>query len=136
MAASVIVDAGFLVALLAERDANHDWAANGARAYSLPWQTCEGCLSEAFYLLGPGGVSGLAALLRRGAVLPSFRFANQAQPVLALMHKYADMPMSFADACLVRMTELLSDPLLLTTDADFLVYRRHGRRTIPCALPA
>jgi hypothetical protein len=51
------------------------------------------------------------------------------------MQKYADVPMSFADACLVRMTELLSDPLLLTTDADFLIYRRHGRRTIPCTLP-
>jgi hypothetical protein len=32
------------------------------------------------------------------------------------MRKYDDVPMSFADACLVRMTELLSDPILLTTD--------------------
>ena len=42
----------------------------------------------------------------------------------------ADVPMSFAGACLVRMTEILSGPILLTTDADFRIYRRLGRRTI------
>jgi predicted nucleic acid-binding protein len=54
---------------------------------------------------------------------------------LGLLEKYADVPMSFADACLVRMTETLNDPVLLTTDHDFRIYRRHGRQTIPCVLP-
>ena len=51
------------------------------------------------------------------------------------MRKYHDVPMSFADACLVRMTELLPDPLILTTDADFRIYRRHSRQTVPIAMP-
>jgi predicted nucleic acid-binding protein len=51
------------------------------------------------------------------------------------MEKYTDVPMSFADACLVRMAEILPDPILLTTDTDFRVYRRHGRQIIPCAMP-
>jgi predicted nucleic acid-binding protein len=55
--------------------------------------------------------------------------------VLRLLAKYADVPMSFADACLVRMTETLNDPVLLTTDADFRIYRRHGRQAIPCVMP-
>ena len=55
--------------------------------------------------------------------------------VLKLLQKYADVPMSFADACLVRMTETLNDPVLLTTDDDFRIYRRHGRQIIPCVLP-
>lgn len=29
----------------------------------------------------------------------------------------------------------LADPLVTTTDADFLVYRRHGRQSIPCLMP-
>ena len=37
------------------------------------------------------------------------------------MERYADLPMSFADACLVRMTETLPDPVLRTTDADFRI---------------
>ena len=45
------------------------------------------------------------------------------------------MPMSLADACLVRMTEMIADPFVVTTDSDFLIYRRNGRQAIPCALP-
>lgn len=51
------------------------------------------------------------------------------------MTKYADVPMSFADACLVRMTEVMPDPTLLTTDADFRIYRRHERKAVPCIMP-
>ena len=51
------------------------------------------------------------------------------------MEKYADVPMSLADACLVRMTEILSDPVVLTTDSDFRIYRRHGRHVVPCITP-
>ena len=58
------------------------------------------------------------------------------EPVLKLLQKYADVPMSLADACLVRMTETLSDPLLLTTDSDFSIYRRHSRQVIPCVMPS
>jgi hypothetical protein len=51
------------------------------------------------------------------------------------MRKYAQVPMSLADACLVRMTETTGNVRLLTTDADFRIYRRHGRQAIPCLLP-
>jgi hypothetical protein len=51
------------------------------------------------------------------------------------MQKYADTPMSLADACLVRMSETLAEPIILTTDAGFRVYRRHGRQVVPCMTP-
>ena len=51
------------------------------------------------------------------------------------MQKYADIPTSLADACLVRMSETLAEPIILTTDADFRVYRRHGRQVVPCMTP-
>jgi hypothetical protein len=44
-----------------------------------------------------------------------------------LMTKYASVPMSLADACLVRMTELHTRSAVLTLDNDFGVYRRNGR---------
>jgi len=47
----------------------------------------------------------------------------------------SDVPMSLADACLVRMTETLADPIILTTDEDFRVYRRHSRQVVPCVTP-
>jgi predicted nucleic acid-binding protein len=77
----------------------------------------------------------LATLLRREAVSVGFELRNERTRVLQLMDKYRDLPMSLADACLVRMSETLADPLLLTTDDDFRVYRRHGRQVVPAALP-
>jgi predicted nucleic acid-binding protein len=135
MASSALVDAGFLVALMSRRDAFHGWAVSQAPRLPPPWMTCEAALSEASHLLGRNGTRGLALMLRRGAVVCGFRFADDMEAVLELLEKYADVPISFADACLVRMTETLNDPMLLTTDADFRIYRRHGRRIIPCVLP-
>jgi uncharacterized protein len=135
MATSALVDAGFLVALLSRRDANHRWAVAEAPRLPPPWMTCEAVLSETSQLLGGRGTRSLASLLRRGALLCGYRFADDMNAVLKLLDKYADVPMSFADACLVRMTETLNDPVLLTTDTDFRIYRRHGRQVIPCVLP-
>jgi predicted nucleic acid-binding protein len=126
MARSVLVDAGFLVALLSRRYGNHRWAASQTPLLPPPWKTCEAVVSEAFHLLGARGRPALSALLRRHAVAPGFDLSDELEPVLKLMHKYADAPMSLADACLVRMTEALADPVLLTTDTDFRIYRRHA----------
>jgi predicted nucleic acid-binding protein len=135
MAANALVDAGFLVALLSRRDANHRWAAEEASRFPPPWITCEAALSETFHLLGGRGTGSIASLLRRGALICSYRFVDDLDAVLKLLEKYSEVPMSFADACLVRMTEVVNYPTLLTTDADFRIYRRHGRQIIPCVLP-
>jgi predicted nucleic acid-binding protein len=134
MAASVLVDASFLVALLSRRDSNHRWAAAQASRHAPPWTTCESALSEAFFLLGPRGGPALAAILRRRALHCAFSLGDDFETVLALMHKYADVPMSLADACLVRMTETFPNAVLLTTDSDFRIYRRHSRKSVPCVL--
>jgi predicted nucleic acid-binding protein len=106
-----------------------------AARYASPWQTCESVLSEAFFLVGRRGSPALVGLIDRGTVEVPFHFGDEWASVLALMKKYADVPMSLADACLVRMTELLPRPLVLTTDSDFRVYRRNGRQVVPCVLP-
>lgn len=136
MAASVIVDAGLLVALLSRRDTHHQWAVVQARQYAPPWRTCDAVLSEAFHLLSARGLPALSSLVRRGAVVTGFDMASEIEPVLRLMRKYASVPMSLADACLVRLSETLPDPVILTTDADFHIYRRHSRQIVPCVVPA
>lgn len=135
MAGSALVDAGFVVALLSRRDSHHQWAVAQAPRFALPWRTCDAVLSEAFHLLGSRGGPALSALLHRGSVAVGFDLASDLVPVLRLMQKYASVPMSLADACLVRMSETLPDPIILTTDADFRIYRRHSRQIVPCATP-
>lgn len=135
MARNVLVDAGFVVALLSSRDTHHAWAVAHASQFAPPWGTCEAALSETFHLVGQHGAPSLGALLRRKSLLVTFRLGEHLDSVLRLMRKYSDLPISLADACLVRMTESLADPILLTTDADFHVYRRHGRHVVPCVTP-
>ena len=135
MAASVLVDAAFLIALLSRRDTHHAWAALQTRELARPWRTCEAVLSEAFHFLGAAGAPTLSAMLQRRALLVTFDLGQHIEPVLKLMQKYADVPMSLPDACLVRMTEAFSDTLILTTDMDFRVYRRHSRHIVPCRMP-
>ena len=135
MAGNVLVDAGFLVALLSRRDSHHHWAAAQAPRFPPPWRSCEAALSEAFYLLGTRGAPAISALLRRRSLIVAFDLAKELEPVLKLLQKYTNVPMSLADGCLVRMTETSSDPIILTTDADFQIYRRHSRHVVPCATP-
>jgi predicted nucleic acid-binding protein len=131
----VIVDASFLVALWRRNDQNHAWALIQAQAHPPPWLTCESVLSEADHLLAPDGCATLRTACRRGALRITSFDGDAFLPVLDLLEKYSDVPMSVADACLVRLTEILPDALLLTTDADFKIYRRFGRRVIPCRMP-
>ena len=136
MAENVIVDASFLIASLNRRDSNHAWAMAIAVKFPPPWQTCEAVISEVFYLTEQSRHPVFAELLRRRSLTSLFHLSEHAGEVLALMEKYSDVPMSFADACLVRMTEVRSDPALLTADTDFRIYRRHGRKAIPSVMPA
>jgi uncharacterized protein len=133
MAASVIVDAGFMVALLSSRDVNHDWAAAQAARLPPPWTTCEVSVAEAFRLLGSAGARGLRALLERRAATCAFQASKEIVPLLKMMAKYESM--SFEDACLVRMTETMADPVVLTTNTGLRNYRRLGRKTVPCVTP-
>jgi len=135
MARNVLVDAGFVVALLSSRDNHHEWAVSQAAEWPPPWSTCEAVLSESFHLLGGRGAGNLGALLIRRALRVTFEFTKNVEPVIRLIEKYSDVPMSLADACLVRLTETLADPIVLTTDEDFRVYRRHSRQIVPCVAP-
>lgn len=135
MARTVLADTGFLVALLSRRDRHRGWATAQVTQLRHPWITCDAVLSETFHLLGPPGRPRVEALLRREVLIPSFDLRDHLEPVLTLMAKYADVPMSLADACLVRVSEILADPVVLTTDAHFRVYRRHSRQVVPCVMP-
>ncbi len=132
-----IVDTGPLVALLDAREPDHAWARETFNGLRAPLYTCEACLSEAAFLLGhvKGGTNALLTLVSLGVVLPQFRLAPEIGAIHKLMTKYASVPMSLADACLVRMTELDARATVVTLDHDFQVYRRNGRQTVPVLMP-
>jgi predicted nucleic acid-binding protein len=133
----ILVDTGPLVAVLNAADEHHAWALEVFGRLVPPVFTCEAVLSEAQFLLHDRGGDPLAVLdwVRLGAVSLSFSAGAEIGRLLALQRSYQNLPMDFADACLVRMTELHSRSRVLTTDAHFRIYRRNGRQQIPVIAP-
>ncbi len=134
----VILDTGPLVAFLNRRDAWHTWARDRFDEFEAPLETCEAVIAEAAFLLRnrSGGSDALMALVTRRLVVCSFRLDDAVDRVADLMRRYANVPMSLADACLVRMSEERPTAKVLTLDADFQVYRKLGRQVIPLIKPA
>jgi len=134
---TTILDTGPLVAALNRRDRHHEWAAQTLNSLRGPLRTCEPVLTEACYLVRgiQGGQDTILQLLERGVVEVHFSLADELPAVRKLMNRYRDTPMSLADACLVRMTELDRRTAVLTVDSDFHVYRRTGRHVIPTITP-
>ena len=136
-ATSVLLDTGPLVAYLNSADQHHQWAKSCWTVLQDPLWTCESVLSEAIFILESECVSAdpIFQLIERGIIRWDFVGANHCADLFGLLRKYADQPMSLADACLVRMAELTDDCQVFTTDRDFLVYRRKGRHVIPLLAP-
>jgi uncharacterized protein len=136
-ATRILLDSGPLVGFIGAADQHHAWAAKiWSRLYEPLW-TCEAVLSEAIFLLKSNGdsIEPLLELFERGLVNIDFSVSAHQPEVWLLLRKYADQPMSLADACLVRMAELSNNCQVFTTDKDFLVYRRKGRHVIPLLAP-
>jgi predicted nucleic acid-binding protein len=125
------------VAFLNPRDRWHEWAKAKWAETIPPLKTCEAVLSEACFLVRrmDQGLFGLLALMERGVVQLSFDLAGQFDPVAELLRKYSDVPMSLADACLVRMSETTTECVVCTLGRDFHRYRRHRRQKIPLLVP-
>jgi len=102
-----------------------------------PLLVCEPVLTEAMFLLSgfPSAREKLMHWLEQGALEIGFHLADHRQAVAALLAKYQDVPMSLADACLVRMAEIHDRHLVFTVDSDFRIYRKHGRSPIATLTP-
>lgn len=138
MTRAVLLDTGPLVALFNRRDRYHRWAIEQWAELESPLLTCEPVLTEACFLLRhlSEGPAAVLELLARGTAKIGYRVEVEAAQLGKLMSRYADVPMSLADACLVRMVEQQPDAAVFTLDRDFRIYRVHGRRVIPVIMPS
>jgi uncharacterized protein len=132
-----LVDSGPLVAYFDARDQYHDWAMEQFRLRPAPFLACEAVLSEADHLLEKAKVPSavLFESIRSGALEISFILAEHLAAVERLKFVYQNVPMSLADACLVRMAELREGAKVMTLDSDFRIYRKHRRHVIPLISP-
>jgi uncharacterized protein len=127
----ILLDTGPLVAYLSEHDRYHEWAVETLEGVDPPIVTCEAVLTEACFLIARTRRPAARALepFERGRLKIDFRLDQELGAVRALMQRYVNVPMSLADACLVRLAEITSLPIC-TLDSDFAIYRAHGRRPL------
>jgi len=132
-----IVDTGPLVAVLRKREKNHAWTREVFSRLRPPLYTCEAVITEATFLLGLNekALVALRSMLQGEVLRIDFSAHTEHAAVFKLMSRYASVPMSFADACLVRMSELAKPSQVITFDSDFRVYRRNGREVVPTLMP-
>jgi predicted nucleic acid-binding protein len=132
-----LLDTGPLVAAFrrpTDQDPYTPWAAKLIRSLPYPLFTCDAVLTEASHFLG--SPAKVLECLKRGLLVSHFDSQAAVQRLADLVQKYKDLPMDFADACLVHMSEQTRDCKIITVDrSDFLAYRRHGREPIPLLLP-
>src|SRR6185437_117544 len=127
----VLIDTGPLVAYLIERDRYHDWAVAAFSGLDLPAISCEPVLTEASFLVGRTGRPAALILdyAAQSGIQLGLRLDDEMAAISALMQRYANVPMSLADACLVRLAEITGLPIC-TLDSDFAIYRAHGGRVL------
>ncbi len=134
---TLLLDSGPWVALHCRDDSFHAWAREQFAQTAGPLLTCEAVVAETCFLLARGGhdPAKALALISRGVVRVAMSLADEIDDVQALFERHDNVPASLADACLVRMSEIHARSRVFTLDADFHIYRRHGRKVIPLLSP-
>ena len=133
----IIADTGVIVAYLDKRDKWHDWTLEQMKVLPAPYSVCESVITESCFLLDHlhNGKNNVLAMLKAGMLTIDFSLSAEVEAVQVLMNKYDNVPMSFADACLVRMSELIDNSKVFTLDSDFHIYRKSGNKKIDLIIP-
>ena len=141
MTVNALIDTGAILALLDRTDRWHRVCVDAFEQLRLPLLTSEAVLTELFHLVGDSRHEVEAAwrLVRSGAIVLAVIEDSELSQIQALMSRYADRPMDFADATLVYLAKREALSTIFTVDhADFNTYRIEGRRrfrVLPASRP-
>jgi len=133
----IVLDTGPIMSYLVPNSQHHAWVVDEWARLDPPLYTCEAVISEAAHRVRRenSGLHPLLELVEIGVIKINFSVQEEITWIARLIAKYRQLPMSVADACLVRMSEFHDSCRVMTTDTDFRIYRRNGRQLIPVLMP-
>ena len=104
---------------------------------SYPFLTCEAVITEVCFLLQNvyGGEDAVMGSVKSKKIVIPFQFSEEVDAIRDLMQRYQSVPMSFADACVVKMSELIGGSSVFTLDSDFHIYRKNRKEMIDLIIP-
>jgi predicted nucleic acid-binding protein len=131
MAVSALVDTGAILAFLDRDDEWHKACVEAFRSVPFPLLTTEAVMTEVFHLVirDFGRIEPAWELFDSATVTIAPLAESDLPELRALMARYHDCPMDFADATLVHIANRQSISLILTIDHDdFETYRLSGNK--------
>jgi predicted nucleic acid-binding protein len=125
----LIVDTGFLVAFGRSADPLHHHAVSFLRRYSGRLITVAAVIVEASFFLSVRSKQPLLDWVHAGGLAVVETPVSAYPDLSAIIGKYEDREIDFADAALVWLADQSGVRSILTVDrADFEVYRLKGRK--------
>ncbi len=126
----VLIDSGPLIALFDASDKYHNEAVSFVKANRHPLVTTLASITETLHLLDFNRNAQIDFLewVYRGAVEIHNIENADFKRLKELTEKYRDLPMDFADSCLVYLAEKLDLNSIAAIDRDFTIYRIKGGR--------
>ena len=126
----ILIDSGPLIALFDASDKYHNKAVSFIKSNKYPLVTTIVSITETLHLLNFNRNAQIDFIewIHRGAVEIQNIENDDFGRIKDLTEKYRDLPMDFADSCLVYLAEKLSLNAIATIDRDFSIYRIKGRR--------
>lgn len=120
-----LIDAGPLIALFDRDDVYHEAIREFLRTYEGSLVTSWAVVTEVLHMLSFHVQVQLDFLrwIERDALKIPLLTKKHISRIIELSEKYADLPMDFADATLVAISETENIQTIITIDSDFHVYR-------------
>ena len=126
----ILVDSGPLIALFDASDKYHKKAVDFLKSNRFPLVTTIASVTEALHLLdfNRNAQIDLLEWIHRGGVEINNIENSDFGRIKDLTVKYKNLPMDFADSCLVFLAEQIKVDTIATIDRDFSIYRIKGKR--------
>jgi uncharacterized protein len=126
----ILIDSGPLIALFDSSDKYHLKVIEFIKQNQFPLVTTIASITEVLHLLDFNRNAQIDFLewVSRGGIEVHNIENSDFQRLKELTEKYNDLPMDFADSCLVFLAEKLSINTIATIDRDFSIYRIKGKK--------
>lgn len=135
----VLIDTGPLYAFFDKNDQWHDWSLRQFSQLKPPFTTCEAVITETLFLLNRSGIitRPLFELFNRNllTIHPVIQDQSGQKQIRTFMENYKNLPASFADSCLMYLSENDSDSHIFTLDTDFTIYRDKKGKPVKLIIP-
>jgi len=132
----ILIDSGPLIALFDSSDKYHQKTIEFIQSNQALLITTIASITETLHLLDFNRNAQLDFIewVSRGGVEIVNVLNSDFQRIKELTKKYRDLPMDFADSCLVLLAEKMGINEVATIDRDFSIYRIKGKKAFKTIL--